>query len=64
MSKGGTWGDELTLRSAADAYNAIVRCISSMSSSWYISYEPKEAKGATKELFLAYIAPYHYNGLK
>ncbi|GAX74654.1 hypothetical protein CEUSTIGMA_g2102.t1 [Chlamydomonas eustigma] len=64
MSKQGTWGDELTLRSAAEAYNAIVRCLSSMSTSWYISYEPKEPKGATKELFLAYIAPYHYNALK
>ncbi|GAX82472.1 hypothetical protein CEUSTIGMA_g9899.t1 [Chlamydomonas eustigma] len=64
MSKQGTWGDELTLRSAADAYNAVVRCISSMSTAWYISYEPKEPKGATKELFWGYIAPYHYNGLK
>ena len=36
MSTLGTWGDELTLRAAADSYGAVVRCVSSTAGSWYI----------------------------
>ena len=60
MSRGGTWGDELTLRAACDLYGAVIRCITSEQENWYISYRPQVSKVA-RELFLAYISPIHYN---
>ena len=35
MSRNKTWGDELTIRAVADAYNVNVHVITSENENWY-----------------------------
>lgn len=63
MSKSGTWGDELTLRALCDSYGVIINVVTSDQHHWYLSYTPLERK-MDREVFLAYIAPIHYNSIK
>lgn len=65
MTKSGTWGDELTIRAAAEAFGVRVHLVTSTESNWYLVYEagpgvPLHGE-ARREVFLTYIAPIHYN---
>jgi hypothetical protein len=76
MSLEGTWGDELCLRAVSDCLGVVVHVVSSDALGWYHIYVPdpeqqvvvrerqqEEAAPPPPHLFLAYIAPVHYDGL-
>jgi len=55
-----TWGDELTLRAAVDAFQIRAHVITSNDRNWYLVYDP--SSGAhSRQVFITYIAPIHYN---
>lgn len=57
------WGDELTLRAAADAFQCIIHVIQSTPENWHLVYLPA---GGTpvRRLVVTYVAPIHYNSIK
>lgn len=62
MANPRTWGDELTLRAAADTFEVLVHLVTSSDSNWYLVYHPSATPNAdARQLFLAYVAPIHYN---
>lgn len=74
MSADRTWGDELTLKAAVDAYNITLHGVTSNLENWHLKYEPdlgEEPKPdpvtpqhrLRSKLFVAYIAPVHYNSI-
>eukprot|EP00658_Telonema_sp_P-2_P057973 TRINITY_DN4639_c0_g1_i4.p1 TRINITY_DN4639_c0_g1~~TRINITY_DN4639_c0_g1_i4.p1 ORF type:complete len:270 (+),score=47.40 TRINITY_DN4639_c0_g1_i4:148-957(+) len=72
MGKDRTWGDELTLKAAVDAYQATVHAVTSNKDNWHLVYKPEGettpkpdpvSDASRKKLFLAYISPVHYNSL-
>ena len=64
MRDPGEWGDELTLRAVSDAYGVIVHLVTSERDYFNILYEPKEARPPHRHVFLAYVAPVHYNAVQ
>mmetsp|Transcript_5468 Transcript_5468/g.15234 ORF Transcript_5468/g.15234 Transcript_5468/m.15234 type:complete len:342 (-) Transcript_5468:191-1216(-) len=62
MAELGSWGDELTLRAAADCLGVTIHVLTSEPENWYMVYEPEEHH-LEKEVFLCYIAPIHYNSV-
>lgn len=58
-----TWGDELTLRAAADAFKVRIHLITSSDQMWYLVYDPVEGV-SERELFITYVAPIHYNTME
>ena len=63
MEKEKTWGDELTLRAAADAFNIKIHIITTESENYLLHYDP-ESVGTTavkRHVFLSYVSPIHYN---
>jgi hypothetical protein len=60
MARDGTWGDELTLRAA---YGIVVNVVTSDSENWFLRYIPEHTL-VQREVFLSYIAPIHYNGIR
>jgi len=59
-----TWGDELTLRVAAEVFGVRVHVVTSTNESWYLVYESSAGvPTGARDLFLAYVAPIHYNTL-
>ena len=74
MARTRTWGDELTLAAAADAYQVRVHVVQSTERNWHVLYEPQplpatlppppEAPaGKLRRVFLAYTAPVHYDAI-
>merc|ERR1712217_148086 len=77
MKRNRTWGDELTLRAAVEAYGCVAHVITSEPSNWYLVYQPEcerdpkvaqRPKGTQlppvgKLVFLSYISPIHYNAI-
>ena len=76
MSHDRTWGDELTLRAAVEAYACVAHVISSAPQNWYLVYSPEGEAGAAlllprgvdpppqgKDVFLSYVSPIHYNSV-
>ena len=63
MSSDRTWGDELTLRAAADAFHVTIHVITSTRDNWHLRYEPDGPEPPKKTLFLTYISPVHYNAV-
>jgi len=62
MSTTKTWGDELTLRAACDAYGVEIHLITTEQEHWHILYQPAGPQSPTpRHVFLAYISPIHYN---
>eukprot|EP01043_Picozoa_sp_COSAG02_P052536 COSAG02_NODE_5675_length_4138_cov_3.914088_3_plen_283_part_00 len=61
------WGDELTLRAICNALGCTIHVLTSQSggsqTSWYLKYVP-ENQTTTKQVFLAYISPVHYNAFE
>ena len=61
MQTDRTWGDELTLRAAADAFGCVVHVITSTTENWHLVYQPEKPREPPKSLFLTYVSPVHYN---
>lgn len=64
MSQDGEWGDELTLRATADAFEIRIHVVTSTDQNWYLMYQPSIGCPPGREVFLTYIAPIHYNTLE
>jgi len=65
MARDGEWGDELTLRAAADAFGVKIHVVTSNNNNWYLVYQADSAAPQpAREVFLTYIAPIHYNTLE
>lgn len=67
MATDRTWGDELVLCAVAESYQCVVHVVTSHQTNWYLVYSPK-IKGkdtcrGVDEIFVAYIAPVHYNSV-
>ena len=58
-----TWGDELTLRAICNCLGATIHVLTSAPGTFYLKYVPERQK-TTKQLFLAYISPSHYNAFE
>ncbi|QDZ20496.1 putative OTU-like cysteine protease [Chloropicon primus] len=63
-----TWGDEMTLCGAANAFECVINVITSESSNWFLQYWPKDMDASTnaegtKEIFVGYTFPLHYDGI-
>jgi len=79
MAKPTTWGDELTLRAATEAFDCVAHVITSESSNWYLVYRAEACDDAdvkevlsraglrppprSKDVFLSYVSPIHYNAI-
>lgn len=67
MAMDRTWGDELVLCAVAESYHCIVHVVTSHKTNWYLVYTPTtvaaDDEGAPEEIFVAYIAPVHYNSV-
>ena len=68
MATSRTWGDELTLRAACDEYGVVVHVVTTEHENWLLHYSPDSLAMAdgrpppgTRECFLAYVSPIHYN---
>ena len=62
MKRDRTWGDELTLRAAVDAFGMRVHVVQSTEQNWYLLYEPEEQK-TKRSAFISYVSPVHYDAL-
>ena len=61
MSRETTWGDQITLQAAADAYGVAMRVISSARDNFVIEFQPK-AKPSERVLWISFWeAEEHYN---
>lgn len=78
MLKDGTWGDELTLSAAVQAYGCPVHVVTSESERWYLIYQPEDnfiidhqiavcpeglSMPRSHIAFMSYISQKHYNAL-
>jgi len=69
MSLNSTWGDEITLCGAANAFDLVVNVITSESANWYLQYRPRtttmvgDKKEQPREIFIAYTYPLHYDAV-
>lgn len=78
MAQDRTWGDELTLFAAVQAYGCVAHIITSEAENWYLIYDAISKKGASnnacypegctapqtgKRVFLSYVSQIHYNAL-
>ena len=63
MGRSRTWGDELTLRAIVDGFGVVAHLITSDAEHWHSVYAAPSAQADARVLFLAYIAPIHYNTL-
>lgn len=68
MAQNATWGDELTLRAAVEAFYINMHVITSSETYWYLVYEPETTVNPVsgsrkKDIYLAYISPVHYSAM-
>ena len=64
MSKRGEWGDEFTLKGAAECFGVVVHVLVSTEGAWRHVYKPSDgASDAQRHVFLAYTYPVHYDAL-
>ncbi len=67
MARDATWGDELTLAAAAEAFGVEVHVLQSTPANWHLCYVPQPAQAAqpraTRRVFVAYVAPVHYDAI-
>mmetsp|Transcript_35907 Transcript_35907/g.94423 ORF Transcript_35907/g.94423 Transcript_35907/m.94423 type:complete len:703 (+) Transcript_35907:89-2197(+) len=69
MALDRTWGDELTLRAASEAYRCQVHVVTTEKQNWLLHYgqdpaldgRTAQAGLASRHVFLAYVSPIHYN---
>ncbi|KAL1191806.1 OVARIAN TUMOR DOMAIN-containing deubiquitinating enzyme 10 [Cardamine amara subsp. amara] len=63
MSMNSVWGDEVTLKAAADVYGVKIELITSLKHSTNIVILPKSLKEPDKVVYLSYLAGTHFNSL-
>lgn len=79
MTRSCTWGDELTLRAAVEAYGCIAHVITSEAANWHLVYQPEHQEPPDpkiaicprdvprpkqhERIFLSYDSPIHYNAI-
>ena len=63
MARAKTWGDELSLRAFADAFQVCVHVVTSTDGAWHLQYSPAEGVPPRKHVFLTYLSPVHYDAL-
>merc|ERR1711908_184830 len=64
MAQNRTWGDKLTLRAASEVYGCMVHVVTTERDNWLLRYgeaASADAKPRQRHVFLAYVAPIHYN---
>ncbi len=65
MGENRTWGDELTLRAAAEAFSVTIHVVSTEHENWLLRYDSRQDIGdagdSQRRLFLCYVSPIHYN---
>ena len=61
MCQDRTWGDELTLRAASEAFGSVVHVVTSEKENWLLQYGQPLDEPRQRHLFLAYVSPIHYN---
>ena len=63
MSQNRTWGDELTMRAAAEAFSVSIHVVTTEHENWLLKYNSIEdsSDGSQRQLFLCYVSPIHYN---
>jgi hypothetical protein len=61
MARSCCWGDEVTLRAAAEAYSCVVHVLTSEAENWLLHYGAEQASEHSRECFLSYVSPIHYN---
>jgi hypothetical protein len=66
MRKSKTWGDEITLRAAAEAFGIWVHVVTSTEENYLLAYCPSggDPAGDARHVFLTYVAPVHYNTIR
>ena len=65
MRMARTWGDELTLRAAAELLQVRILVITSEEENYLLHYDPTSGDGSTvRTLFITYVSPIHYNTLR
>jgi len=79
MGQSRTWGDELTLRAAVEAFGCVAHVVTSEEQNWYLVYNPDNPvddamlarvckrlprPAVGKEIFINYISPIHYNAVR
>ena len=64
MRMGRTWGDELTLRAAADLLRVRILVVTSEEENYLLHYDPSEGGAGGRTLFITYVSPIHYNTLR
>jgi hypothetical protein len=65
MASAGTWGDELGLAAAAEAFRVEVHVVQDTEQHWHVAYAPTRMQGVgrTRRAFVAYPAPLHYDAI-
>eukprot|EP00928_Gymnodinium_smaydae_P066511 TRINITY_DN49502_c0_g1_i1.p1 TRINITY_DN49502_c0_g1~~TRINITY_DN49502_c0_g1_i1.p1 ORF type:complete len:346 (+),score=54.07 TRINITY_DN49502_c0_g1_i1:66-1040(+) len=62
MAQPKTWGDELSLRVAAEYFGVRIHVVTSAQENWLLHYEPGAGIAShSREIFLTYVSPIHYN---
>ncbi|XP_019101776.1 PREDICTED: protein PXR1 [Camelina sativa] len=63
MSKNSEWGDEVTLKAAADLYVFKIVLITSIKQTPFIEFLPKSQKEPDKVIHLSYLSGIHFNSI-
>ena len=65
MATPGTWGEEITLRAAVEAFGIRIHVLTSTEENWLLQYSPIAGfKNGSRQVFLTYVAPVHYNTIE
>ncbi|XP_010492832.1 PREDICTED: OTU domain-containing protein DDB_G0284757-like, partial [Camelina sativa] len=63
MSKNSEWGDEVTLKAAADVYAVKIVLITSIKQTPFIKVLPKSQKEPDRVIHLSYLSGIHFNSI-
>lgn len=63
MSNNSVWGDEVTLKAAADVYGVKIVLITSFKDITSTEILPKSRKQPDRVIYLSYLAGIHYNSI-
>lgn len=63
MSSNSVWGDEVTLKAAADLYGVKIVLITSLKHTTFMEILPKSQKQPGRVIYLSYLAGIHFNSI-